>query len=187
MTLTQKQIDFVRWGHLEDLIADVVVRPLKVNRDARGSLVETLRRDWPEVYLPEERPFAQTYYSLTYPGVARDEDRWHYHAFQEDRFALPCGDIVLALYDTRAGSLTKGRLNLIPLGEGCGDEGQLLVVVPRHVLHGFLAVGDRPALLLNYPTQLYNAADEGRVPFREAGAHLGDGRLFTWDLVRSLG
>ncbi|MBI4498816.1 MAG: dTDP-4-dehydrorhamnose 3,5-epimerase family protein [Chloroflexi bacterium] len=177
--------DLIDPRRLDGLIADVVTRRLKVNRDARGILVETLRIDWPEVYTGDERPFAQAYYSLTNPGVARDEDRWHYHHFQEDRFVVACGDVVLALYDWRPTSPTYRRLNLIPLGEGCGDDGQLLVVVPRNVLHAFLVVGDRPALLLNSPTQLYNPEDEGRIPFAEAGACFSDATPFTWDAVRA--
>lgn len=171
--------------HLDGLIADVVTRRLKVNRDPRGLLVETLRIDWPEVYAGDERPFAQTYYSLTYSGLARDEDRWHHHEFQEDRFIVPSGDVVLALYDWRPASSTYQRLNLIPLGEACGDDGQLLVVVPRNVLHAFVAVGDRPALLINYPTQLYNPEDEGRAPFAEVNARFSDGTTFSWDGVRA--
>ena len=169
----------------EGLIDGVVARQLKVNRDQRGVLVETLRIDWPEVYTGDERPFAQTYYSITNPGFARDEDRWHHHAFQEDRFVIPSGDVVLALYDWRPSSPTYQRLNLIPLGERYGDGGQLMVVVPRFVLHGFVAVGGRPALLINYPTQLYNAADEGRAPFVEVNARFSDGAPFSWDAVRA--
>lgn len=170
---------------LEGLIADVIVRSLKVNRDPRGVLVETLRVDWPEVYDDDERPFTQNYYSVTNPGVARDEDRWHYHHLQEDRFIVPTGDIVLALYDWRDASPTFQKLNLIPLGEGCGDGGQLLVVVPRNVLHAFVVVGSRPALLLNYPTKLFNTEDEGRAHFASVAARFDDGTLFSWDAVRS--
>ena len=168
------------------LIADVVARPLRVNRDPRGILVETLKVDWPDCYDAVTRPFAQTYYSVTEPWVARDEDRWHVHERQADRFVVPSGDVVLALYDPRDASPTRGRLNLIRLGEANGDSGQYLVLIPPRVLHGFMVVGPRAALLLNYPTRLYDPADEGRVLFGEVGARLPDGRLFSWDLVREV-
>jgi dTDP-4-dehydrorhamnose 3,5-epimerase len=166
------------------LIADVVARHLQVNRDPRGVLVETLKADWPDCYDAEGRPFAQTYYSVTEPWVARDEDRWHVHEVQSDRFVVPSGDVALALYDARDDSPTRGRLNLFRLGQGGGDEGQYLVLIPPRVLHGFMVIGPGPALLLNYPTRLYDPADEGRVPFAEADARMADGRVFSWDVLR---
>ena len=169
------------------LIDGVVVRRLKVNRDARGILVETLRVDWPDLYDPTTRPFAQTYYSVTLPGVARDEDRWHLHHHQDDRFIALAGDLVIAIADPRPKSPTRGMLNLFKLGESNGDDGQFEVLVPRETLHGFVVVGDKPAMLVNYPTQLYNPADELRVPFAEADVRLADGTPFSWDLVRARG
>lgn len=170
---------------LEGLIASVTARRLKVNRDPRGVLVETLRADWGDVFDNDDRTFAQTYYSVTMPGVARDEDRWHLHFHQEDRFAVPQGDVLLAMYDARQDSETYGRFNLVPLGESCGDDGQLLVVVPRGVYHCFMVVSERPALLLNYPTSLYDPTDEHRVPFAQAGVRFMDGSAFSWDQVRA--
>ncbi|HYU20391.1 MAG TPA: dTDP-4-dehydrorhamnose 3,5-epimerase family protein, partial [Chloroflexota bacterium] len=166
------------------LIADVVARRLNVNRDPRGVLVETLKDTWVDCYDPARWPFAQSYYSVTEPWVARDEDRWHLHERQADRFVVPSGDIALALYDSRQGSRTHAWLNLIRMGVSNGDDGQYLVLIPPRVLHGFLALGPRAALLLNFPTRQYDPADEARVPFADIGAHVADGRPFSWDLVR---
>lgn len=168
------------------LICDVGVRRLQVNRDPRGILVETLRTDWADCYHAPERAFGQSYYSATEPWVARDEDRWHVHQRQSDRFIVPLGDVVVALYDPREGSSTRGRLNLVRLGGSNGDGGQYLVLIPPRVLHGFVVVSATPALLLNYPTHLWDAADEGRVPFADADARLPDGRAFAWDVVREV-
>ncbi len=166
------------------LIVDVVVRPLIVNRDPRGILVETLKVTWTDCYDDERWPFAQTYYSVTEPWVARDEDRWHVHEHQSDRFVVPSGNVVVALYDPRPESPTRGRVNLLRLGEANGDSGQILVLIPPRVLHGFIVLGPEPALLMNYPTRLYDRADEGRVPIEGSGARLDDGREFSWDLIR---
>ena len=168
------------------LIAGVVARQLRVNRDPRGTLVETLKVSWTDCYDADQLPFAQSYYSYTEPWVARDEDRWHVHQHQADRFVVPYGDIVLALCDRREGSPTSGLLNLIRLGQSGGDEAQYLVLIPARVLHGFMVAGDRPALLINFPTRLYDEADEGRVAFREVGASLGDGRPFSWEAIREV-
>lgn len=179
------RLPFITADMSQEWIQGLVLRRLRVNRDARGTLVETLRRDWPDVFDPTTRPFAQTYYSITLPGVARDEDRWHVHRFQEDRFVVAAGTAVVAVYDARPSSPTHGRLNLVLLGEAAGDHGQVLVLIPPGTLHGFVCVGSTPCVLMNYPTQLYNPADEGRVPLADAAVRLPDGRLFSWDLIRN--
>lgn len=184
MSSATDQLIYTDPSNQDSLIDGVVVRKLQVNRDPRGILVETLRADWVDCYSAADWPFAQTYYSVTEPWVARDEDRWHVHEHQSDRFVVPSGNVVLALCDGRQDSSTRGRLNLIRLGSWTGDSGQHLVLIPPRVLHGFLVVGPGSALLINYPTRTYDPADEGRVPFSDAGASVSDGRLFSWDLIR---
>jgi dTDP-4-dehydrorhamnose 3,5-epimerase len=169
----------------EDVIADVIVRPLRVNRDPRGILVETLKRGWDDCFDDEGNQFAQTYYSVTEPWVARDIDRWHVHQHQSDRFVVPLGNVALALYDPREGSATRGRLNVFRMGEDNGDAGQILVLIPPRVLHAFMVIGPNRALLMNYPTRLWDPNDEGRVPFAEVGVTLPGGAPFTWDAVRA--
>ena len=165
-------------------IRDVRVRRLVVNRDPRGILVETLRADWDDIYDAATRPFAQSYYSSTDANVARDENHWHVHEHQEDRFVVLSGDIVLALHDPRPESPTRGRVNLFRMGQSLGDDGQIALLIPQRVHHGFMVGADGPAVLVNFPTKIYNADDEGRIAFDETDARLDDGALFTWDLVR---
>ncbi len=165
-------------------IHDVVARPLRVNRDESGSLVEILRTDWTDIYDDRRRPFAQTYFSITPQGAARDEDVWHVHSHQEDRFSVAAGTIVLALWDGRAGSPTRGALDLLTLGEAMPDDEQHCVLIPHRVHHGFLVVSQTPAILHNSPTQLYNPADEGREPFSDVGATFEDDSAFSWQVVR---
>ena len=169
-------------------IHEVGVRSLTVNRDHRGILVETLRADWLDIFDKDGRPFAQTYYSITAPNVARDEDEWHVHQHQEDRFAVLSGDMVLGLHDPRLNSPTRGRINLFRMGQSLGDGGQISVLIPKLVHHGFVVGPDYPAVLTNFPTRIYDPQDEGRVPFEQVGARMEDGSLFSWDRVRgSLG
>ena len=165
-------------------VQDAVARRLRVNRDESGTLVEILRTDWPDIYDPDTRAFAQTYYSVTPAGLARDEDEWHVHQHQEDRFIVAAGSIVLALWDGRPESPTQGTLDLLPLGEISGDDAQHCVLIPRLVHHGFMVVGDKSAVLLNSPTRLYNPDDEGRDAFADVGARFDDGRPFSWQAVR---
>lgn len=166
----------------QKLIRDVILRPLKINKDESGVLVETLRKDWQEVYGPD-REFFMQYYSVTPPGLARDEDVWHYHpTTQDDRFEVIQGAIVVAVADNRKDSPTYGLLNLFHMK---ADENPYMVLIPRKTLHGFMVVSKTPAILINFPTGLYNPEEEGRIPYVEAQVKTPDGKSFSWSSVRS--
>lgn len=162
------------------LIEDVLMYPLKVNRDDTGILIETLRSDWKEIY-GEGREFAMQYFSITPSGIARDENTWHIHNGQEDRFLVVQGEIIVAVADNREGSRTKGLLNLFHMKP---QENPYILLIPRHVLHGFMVISKSEAILLNFPTQLYNPNDEVRVPHEKALVKFSDGSNFTWEEVR---
>ena len=165
------------------LIQDVLIHPLKINKDedSGGILVETLRKDWVDIY-GGSREFSMQYFSVTDSGVARDEHQWHLHKnYQEDRFLLASGEVVVAIADPREDSSTKGLLNLFHMN---AYKNPYLVLVPKNTLHGFLVVSKEPAILLNYPTGLYNPEEEGRVRFEDVNIQTQDGKVFDWDLVR---
>ncbi len=163
------------------LIEDIIMYPLKINKDASGALVETLRVDWKEIY-GRGREFYMQYYSVTASGVARDEKLWHHHIMQEDRFLVAQGDIVLAIADNRKGSSTNGLLNLFYMQAGIDP---YILLVPKRTLHGFMVVSKIPAILLNFPTQLYNPQDEGRIHYSKAQVKFPSGDLFSWNNVRT--
>lgn len=174
--ITLKNKNYVR------LVKDVFLYPLKVNKDDSGILVETLRTDWKEIY-GRKREFAMQYYSVTQPGLARDEKVWHCHpTVQEDRFLVIVGEIVVAVADPREDSPTNGLLNLFYM-QSSSDP--YILLIPKQTLHGFMVVSSAPATLLNFPTALYNPKEEERISYKEAGIKLPNGTLFNWDLVRS--
>jgi dTDP-4-dehydrorhamnose 3,5-epimerase len=175
----------------ESKIQGVTVIPRIVHHDQRGSLVETMRHDDEAVAGAE---FAMSYASLTLPGQMRDVDRWHIHHHQTDRFVVLVGEMVLALYDPRPNSPTRGRLEAIRMA-GANDtmanhgpstkreSKTFLVTVPIEVCHCIGNLSREPFLLQNYPTKLYDAADEGRIPFSTIPIDgLGNGP-FGWDKV----
>jgi len=163
------------------LVKDILLYPLKVNRDETGILVETLRKDWPEIY-GGNREFFMQYFSITKPWIARDENLWHYHpTIQDDRFLVAQGEIVVAVADNREKSKTKGLLNLFYMK---AEEDPYLLLIPKKTLHGFMVVSKTPAILLNFPTALYNPREEGRIPHKETNVKLPDGGEFTWGKVR---
>ena len=166
-------------------IHDVTLRELRVNRDPRGTLTELLRVDWDDIY-DSDHPFAQTYVSMTAPGVARDDGRWHVHQHQTDRFYCLAGQIVVAIADQRPESPTRGTLMLVELSAATDAPAPLVVTIPPGTLHGFVVTGEGPATLMNFPNRLYDPADEGRLDFAEAGVLTPAGLAFSYDLVRAL-
>jgi dTDP-4-dehydrorhamnose 3,5-epimerase-like enzyme len=166
-------------GGGEPAIHDVVVRDLTTHRDPRGTLTELLRADWPDVF-GDTMPFAQVYTSTTSPGVARDIDRWHVHQRQTDRFYCVAGRIVVAIADPRADSPTQGKFMLVELAAAEDGPAPLMVTIPPRTLHGFVVTSDTTATLLNFPNQIYDPEDEGRLHFEEAKVTFPDGEPFDY-------
>lgn len=139
------------------MISGVSVKPLSVNADERGHLVETFREDW-DLYDPDP---AMSYYSLSYPGVVR---AWHRHVEgQIDHFVCPKGRVKVGIYDERDDSPTEGELNTFVIGE----HNQQAIRIPGDCWHGFKVLGNEQAMLLNFPTKLYDYddPDEERIPY----------------------
>ena len=110
--------------------------------------------------------------------MVRDENEWHVHPTQYDRFIAARGDIITAVY-------ARGILILFLMGESGGDKTNYMVLIPPGALHGFAVVSKKEAVLLNFPTVLYNPQEEGRIPHEEAKAKFSDGTLFSWNKVLS--
>lgn len=137
------------------MIEGVRIKNLEGHADERGCLTEILRSD-EEMF---ER-FGQLYVSLNYPGVIR---AWHYHKKQDDLWAVVKGMVTAVLYDPREASPTRGEVQEIFLGE----QNPILLRIPAGVIHGYKTIGVEPSLLLNLPTEPYDAAepDEYRLPY----------------------
>lgn len=163
-----------------NLIRGVLMYPLKVNKDETGILVETLRTDWKEIY-GKDREFFMQYFSVTQPGVARDEDVWHSHPTQEDRFIVASGEIITAVADNRNSSPTFGMLNLFNMK---AEIDPFILLIPRETLHGFMVVSQLPAVLLNFPTQLYDPSEEKRIDYEKVNVKFPNGAPFSWNEVR---
>ena len=140
-----------------DYISGVTIRKLQLMLDDRGWLMELLRSDWEEF-----ENFTQAYVSTCYPGVVK---AWHYHKLQTDHLTCVSGVAKLALYDPRGDSPTKGMINEFYIG----TLNPIMVKIPRLVYHGFAAVGSEMAMIVNFPTALYNYEnpDEYRAPYND--------------------
>lgn len=149
------------------MIHDVEVRDLQQNIDERGSLTEIWRSDW-DFYGEEPE---MSYFSVSYPGVVR---AWHRHTRgQIDHFVCPQGRIKVGIYDDRDDSPTKGELDTFVIGE----HDQKAIRIPGDCWHGFKVVGDEQAMLINFPTKLYDYED----PDEERLPHDTDEIPLNWD------
>ena len=135
------------------MIHGVAIKRLKLIPDERGRLMEILRVD-EEIFLE----FGQVYMTTTYPQVVK---AWHYHKRQDDFITCVKGMLKLVLSDDRDDSPTRGEINEFFIG----DANPVLVKVPRMVHHGWKCISPEEAIVINVPTEPYNAAlpDEYRL------------------------
>jgi dTDP-4-dehydrorhamnose 3,5-epimerase len=135
-------------------IAGVQVRPLRQISDDRGRIMHMLRRDDPWF-----SAFGEIYFSVVNPQFVKG---WHRHSIMTLNYAVVTGNILLALYDDREGSATRGTLQEIAQGE----DHYVLVTVPPGVWNGFKGLGSAPAIVANCPTQPHDPQEIERLdPF----------------------
>lgn len=120
--------------------------PLVRRADDRGYVTEIMRAD-DKFY----NKFGQVYIATCYKGVVK---AWHMHKVQTDYFYVPFGTSKIGLYDDRPQSKTKGKYQMVILGEK-GEEA--LLIIPPRVWHGQMAISDFSGVI-NVPTEAYNRA-----------------------------
>ena len=119
------------------MINGVLIKPLKIIPDERGSIMHMMRSDDP-IY----EQFGEIYFSTVYPGIIKG---WHLHEEMTLNYAVIYGMIKLVLYDDRKGSSTKGEL----LELFVGGDNYCLVKIPPRVWNGFKGIGDSMAIVAN--------------------------------------
>ena len=124
-------------------IEGVVVTPLTVHEDRRGSLTEVFRSD--ELVMSIE----MGYVSVTKPGIGRGP---HEHVLQSDVFCFPGpGIFEIRLWDRRPGSATFGESIRLQAGTGA----PAVLVIPPGVVHGYRNISAEDGLVINLPNRLY--------------------------------
>ncbi|MCD6434607.1 MAG: dTDP-4-dehydrorhamnose 3,5-epimerase family protein [Candidatus Diapherotrites archaeon] len=126
------------------LISGVKLKKLRRIVDERGWLTEIMRSDWPLF-----KKFGQVYLSVCNPGYVK---AWHYHKKQTDSFVIIYGRARVGLYDARKNSETFGITNEFIVD----SNNPVLIQIPPGVWHGYEALGNEPAFLINVPDKLYN-------------------------------
>jgi dTDP-4-dehydrorhamnose 3,5-epimerase len=138
------------------MLQGIRIRPIKRISDERGFFTEVMRKDWQELFA--EDTVAQANFSFTYPDVIR---AWHRHVKgQVDYFLALRGLIKICAFDDKTSEVNEVISNGLDLQ---------VVRIPGHYWHGFKALGNEPAMLLYFTTNLYDAAnpDEERRPWND--------------------
>lgn len=145
------------------MIRDVVVTPLKQIADERGKVMHMLRSDGNRF-----AGFGEIYFSCVYAGAVK---AWHLHRRMVCNYAVPSGQIRLALYDARSESPTRGEVQEIIMGEG----NYCLVTIPPMIWSGFKGLGSTMSIVANCSSIPHDPAESERLdPFT-------NDIPFTWD------
>lgn len=138
------------------MLKGIRIKPITRLPDERGFFSEVMRKDWKELFA--EDTIAQANLSLTYPDIIR---AWHRHVKgQVDYFVALKGMIKIGAFDEKTEELNEvisSSLNM------------QVVRIPGQYWHGFKALGNEPAMLLYFTTNLYDPAspDEERRPWND--------------------
>jgi len=128
------------------MLQGIRIRPIKRISDERGFFTEVMRKDWKELFA--EDTVAQANFSFTYPDVIR---AWHRHfKGQVDYFLALRGLIKICAFDDKTSEVNEIISSGLDLQ---------VVRMPGHYWHGFKALGNEPAMLLYFTTNLYDAAN----------------------------
>lgn len=128
------------------MLDGIRIKPIKRFPDERGFFCEVMRADWQDLFGGDK--VVQVNHSFTYPGIIR---AWHRHLRgQIDYFLVLKGAVKICAFDDETSELDE----IISSGSDLQ-----VVRVPGHYWHGFKAVGDEPAMLIYFTTNLYNPAD----------------------------
>jgi len=126
------------------MIEGVVVKGLAVIPDERGRVMHMLK-----ITDDEFERFGEIYFSTVYPGVVKG---WHLHTKMTLHYAVISGMVKLVLYDERADSPTKGRIQELFIGE----DNYVLVKIPPGVWNGFEGLGVKEAILANCASHVHD-------------------------------
>ena len=128
------------------MLKGIIIKPIKRLPDERGFFTEVMRKDWADLF--GEDTVAQSNLSFTYPNLIR---AWHRHLRgQTDYFLALKGMIKICAFDDKTNELNEIISSALDMQ---------IVRVPGHYWHGFKALGNEPAMLLYFTTNLYDPAN----------------------------
>jgi dTDP-4-dehydrorhamnose 3,5-epimerase len=128
------------------MLQGIRIKPIRRFPDERGFFAEVMRKDWKDLF--GDDTVVQSNFSYSYPGVIR---AWHRHVKgQIDYFLALKGMIKICAFDDETAEVNEIISSALDLQ---------VVRMPGHYWHGFKALGDEPAMLLYFTTNLYDPAN----------------------------
>jgi dTDP-4-dehydrorhamnose 3,5-epimerase len=125
------------------MLQGIRIRPIHRFLDERGFFTEVMRKDWKDLF--GEDTVAQANFSFTYPQIIR---AWHRHVRgQTDYFLALKGVIKICAFNDETAEVNEIISSGLDLQ---------IVRMPGHYWHGFKALGNEPAMLLYFTTNMYD-------------------------------
>lgn len=137
----------------DDMIAGVLIEPLRVIPTPGGPVMHMLRSD-----APHFMGLGELYFSEVLPGCVK---AWKRHTRQTQHFAVPVGQLRVVLYDDREDSPTRGRVQQVELGR---PDHYALLRIPVNVWYGFTCLGESPAVIANCADIPHDPLEGERLP-----------------------
>jgi len=141
---------------LAPVIADVLIRNVKTQTDARGTLTEVFDPRWGFT----DDPMVYAYMVTIRPGVTKG---WVLHRRHADRLFFAFGSVRVALYDDRDDSPTRGMVNELFFDA----YNRALLHIPPGVWHAVTNVGQADSMMINHPTEPYDHSDPDKFDLPE--------------------
>jgi len=136
-----------------NVIDGVTVTPLRIIADSKGSVLHMIRADSPTFL-----GFGEIYFSSVH---FRSVKAWKRNASATAHFAVPVGEISMALFDNRPTSPTCGHLETLTVGRSQ----YVLVTVPPKIWYGFQGLTNPEALIVNCLDRQYDASQTDRLEY----------------------
>lgn len=136
-------------------IEGVWLQPLRVIPAQGGPVLHFLRSEYA---LMPTAGIGEIYFSEVLPGCIK---AWKKHRRQGQLFAVPSGQLFIALYDTRNGRQRAGILLTMRLGR---PDNYCLLSIPPGVWYGFAPIGGEPALICNCADLPHDPDEAERLP-----------------------
>jgi dTDP-4-dehydrorhamnose 3,5-epimerase len=133
-------------------IKGVRVSQLLQIEDERGAVLHMLR--------PGDDPVVvgEIYFSIINPGRVK---AWKLHKHMTQRLAVPAGKVRLVLFDGRADSASRAKVEEIILGR---PHAYYLAIIPPGIWYGLQNISAEPALIANCADREHDPAEVDELP-----------------------
>ena len=118
-------------------ISGVIISPLKIIRDDRGSVMHMLRSD-SKIF----KSFGEIYFSTIFSNKIK---AWHLHKEATLNYACVFGKVKLVLYDERDESETFGVYQEIIMSL----DNYSLITIPPNIWNGFKGIHNNHSIIAN--------------------------------------